>query len=767
MPHQIQASQHDFSFGEVDVDLKRADEHPARKGGLRQMSNMRIKNSKTIQNRPGRSALFVATNYGRIEKITMSPGNAFELAFAAGTLSVFNSSGALVTRYIVQGGGAALPWTLLNVGSIVFSQLGLSIYFTFPGMRPQVLSWDGVTLGAAGWTLVDYTELIAGSQKRTWFYRISPQNISLLPGAQTGSTSLMASAPLFVAGHVGTRMRFIGRQMLITAVADSQNATVTIEEAIPGFEVLTFGVDPSATFSIGDVVLGSVTGSKGIVLQINAAAKKIGVQLTSTNSSVIQTSYFNQQIVAFTLADTVVGPSGGLVPTIVDPLLPPQNQCSIWDEEVMNAYRGYPASCFVDNFRLGFCDFPSVPNGIGWSAINSPTDQYVVGPNTPNGAMFEVAPDKVRIYYVVGGPESSEFVFCDHKLYYIKIDGSNPLKPGSVGFQTLSGDGAAHVQPRVAQDVIFYVNAGGNSVMAVVAPGAYYRPFNTDNLCEFHSHLFTNITALAAPNADGTFNERYVYALNANGAIACGKYDVNDGKLAAMGWGPWSGSGAVQWIAAMNADVIFTTTYSGQTICEILDDSQYLDGAIPVNALPAALTPPAGKGPLWWAPGSAVSLMDQGTRSMGIYQIDGSGFIIPLGNGGENLAAASLVAGQSWTSITEPFAPDAQSGADMKQRMEHRQFSKFAVYVINSTGFLFASLFSAKQTRTAPPLGAITSTKRVPAYNMDDDATLPPTLRETVESWTPIGSSYDPRVAIIKDTPGPLLIAEIAMEISI
>ena len=40
-------------------------------------------------------------------------------------------------------------------------------------------------------------------------------------------------------------------------------------------------------------------------------------------------------------------------------------------------------------------------------------------------------------------------------------------------------------------------------------------------------------------------------------------------------------------------------------------------------------------------------------------------------------------------------------------------------------------------------------------------------LRETNEEWRPSGYSYDPRVAIIKDTPGPLEIQEIGMEISI
>jgi hypothetical protein len=47
---------------------------------------------------------------------------------------------------------------------------------------------------------------------------------------------------------------------------------------------------------------------------------------------------------------------------------------------------------------------------------------------------------------------------------------------------------------------------------------------------------------------------------------------------------------------------------------------------------------------------------------MGTYQIDANGFIIPQNNGGENLLAATLVAGQPWTMTVEPFCPDASPG---------------------------------------------------------------------------------------------------------
>jgi hypothetical protein len=751
---KIQGSQHDFSFGEVDVALKRVDDHPARKGGLRQMVNARILNSGSVQNRPGRRALFPAMNTSRIEELTMSPGNVFKIAFGAsvatGEIRVFNAAGAQVAIFQTQGNGKLLPWTLATVSQIVFAQFNLSIYITFGfGMRPQVLTWDGV----ATWSIADYTELVQGSQKRTPFYRISPQGIQIKPGGVTGAISVISDQPVFNAGMVGTRIRFVGRQILITGYTNPSSVNATVEESLPPANTLTFGSDPTPFFNVGDVVIGSVSGAKGYVTAVSSGGPSITVQLLNVATTSFTTTGYSpgtqQVIVGFTTSDTVSGPGGSLKPSATNTITP--QFCPVWDDEIMNDYRGYPASV----------------NGIGWSSINSPNDMYV-GPN-PSDAMFELAPRKVQVYFVVAGPEGSEFVFCDRALYYIPISATNPLKPGSVAFQLLSGDGCAQVQPRLAQEAILYVNAGQNSMMAVIATGAYTRPYNTKNLSEFHAHLFTSILAIAAPSADGTFNERYAYALNADGSLIVGKYDADSlqGSKPVIGWGSWSGGGTLSWISTFAADVIFTSSYFGASICEILDDAQYLDCALAVNAPPAPFTPPIGKGPLWFIPSQSVSLIDQVTRAMGTYQIDANGFIVPQNNGGEDLTIASLVAGQPWTLMVEPFAPDAQSGADMGQRMKLRQISNVAVYVINSTGFVINALFSSKQTRTSPALGTVMQSRRFDTWNQDDDPTKPPPQRETVETWAPPGSSYDPRVMIMKDTPGPFLIAEVGMEVSL
>jgi hypothetical protein len=767
---KIIGAQRDFSSGEVDVSVKRSDEMAAMKAGARQMSNWRILNSKKPTNRPGRSALF--EERGRVEEVLMSPGQKFYLVFGDGYLHVYNLAGVQVFQSTnIAGGGAVLPWGPGKYGGITYAIYQDSIYIAYAGNIPQILTWDGVSQISA-WVQSNWNEAITVSgQKLTPFYRISPSNITLQPGGQSGNVSIQFSAPVLQNGMVGTRLSWCGQQMTITAVFNSTSGTAVVQSLLPGSEILPFSSTVVGTFNVGDEVIGSISGAKGIVTAVNGGANTITVQLIPPNLSFLST-------------DTVVGPHGGL-PMSAGATATSPGAVSLWNDEVMNQYRGYPSSVSFDQGRLIFSNFPAVPSGIAWSAIGVMTDFSVdptLATTSPSAAIFEIAPGKSQVQYVVAGMESSEFVFCDNAIYFIPISTSNPLVPGSVAFIELSANGCMpNVQPRRTEQTIIYMRPSGVGVGAVQAPGAYNRPYIIDNISDLHGHLFKSRTpiAIAIPTESPQFEETYIYIALDDGSLVVGKYSMKSGLIEpgpdgkpSVGWTPWVSVGTTTWISALQSSVIMTSIYTivgaGPVgLVDQVDDTQYLDGAVSVNNLPTALAAPAGKGPLWMWAGGSVTLMDQGTRQMGIYQVDANGNLIPQGIGGENLASAQLVAGQPWTATLEPFVPDADPGRSIGQRMFKRRVSRMAVYVSNSTGFLMARLFSGPLTRTSPALGTIMNTYRVTTYNQDDDATQPPPLREEAQRWRPLGRSYDARVAIIKDTPGPLLVHEIGIEATI
>jgi hypothetical protein len=866
---KIIGAQRDFSGGELDLSMKRADENPIMKIGCRQLSNWRVLHGGAVKNRPGRRALFPEA--GRVEEVLMSPGNVFYLVFGAGYLRVYNAAGTQVFNSTNLGDGStAIPWTSTTIHNVSFAAAAgaaLAIYIAFadgfPTNRPQVLTWDGISQTST-WTLATYSETITPSgQKRTIFDRISPQDVTLLPSATTGNINITMSSAILVLGMVETRLTYCGRQVVITGVTlsdfttatagPSQYGTASVVEPLPPSQTFTVSTSQGA-INIGDEVVGSVTGAKGIIVSntntqqlqlsssITGAAPVAGdsvSQVSSGATGIITGAYLypatnycsitiflstltpfvthqpvvwtgnssgnaaftfattallvaqllpssSNSIIQFSTSDEIAGPSGNVTVSSASVTVP--NAVSIWDDEVMNLYRGYPSSVFYDQSRLGFCNFPVRPSGIAWGTISLPQDIFVSALDdtvTSSSAIFELSPGKSQVLFVQPGMESSEFVFCDNAIYYIPITTQNPLKPGSVAFNLLSSDGCApNVRPKPIQQSILYMKAGLARVGAVQAPGAYYRPYVVDDVSQGHEHLFTgsNAIAIAAPSAPGQFEESYAYILLANGNIVMAQYSIRQGLIDVgpegkpkMGWLPWNGAGVVTWLSAQAADVIFTTTYqptgaAAVSIAEILDNTQYLDGAIFVTAPPTPFVT-AGKGPLYFLAGGQVTLIDNGTRMMGTYNIDVNGNIIPQFNGGENLSSATLVAGQPWTSVLEPFVPDAPPGPSQHQRMFKRRVSRMAVYVSNSTGFLMARLFSGPITPATAAaglaLGTVMNTFRVTTWNIGDNVEAAPPLREEAYRWRPLGRSYDPRMAVIKDVPGPLIVHEIGLEASL
>lgn len=764
-------AQCDFSVGQLDPWAKRAaSESPIVKTGARQLVNMRILNSHGVQNRPGRRAIFL--EQGRVEEFEIAPGKVYFIAFVPGRLRIYDATGIRVLD-------AVAAWSVTNLYQAVWVVFRSAIYITFPGSAPQVVVFDGANWAAP----VNFAFAVTtGGQVREPFYRLSPLGVVMQPSATTGNITLTFTAPMnLVASMVGTRLRFCGREMVITAVNSPTSANATVIESLPPGQNLTMVADPRSIVNVGDVVIGETSGAKAVVE--GTSATTISVQLLSTSTSAVVTAtgaastssrtgatststvtvspgFLINEVVSGPSGSMAIGGSGSVV--TVTPF-----GVTVWEDELLNSFRSWPRSVFTDQNRLGFCDIPALPGAILWSAINSPTDFYVDA--QPDAAIFEIAPNNSHVQFVIPGPESSEFVFCNNRIYYIPISASNPLKPGSVAFQTISSDGSApNVQPRAVQEVILYVAAGGKSVMSLVAPGAYYRPYETRNISALHSTLIRQPFAIAVPTAtSATFEERYVYVLNGDGTVQIGKYEVERGEIKGqVGWIPWTGIATITYVSAFGADVIFSSAYPGANIVEILDDTMLLDAQVSVNAPPAALAAPPGKGPLWFTPNGTVFVFD-GDRPLGTYQIDANGNLIPQRFGGENLASATLIAGQVWSALVEPFVPAVQPGADQGQRMRKRRIARSEIYVAASTGFVFQTLNSDRQGASLPAIGAGVRQRRVSAYNQDDDANQPPPKRERAYTFKPAGRAHDPRNILIKDTPGTLQLLEWSMEVSV
>lgn len=753
---ELLSAQRDFSAGELDPEMKRSDDLPIFRSGGRQMADWRILNSRVIEQRPGRRALYLQT--GRVDQVSVSPTQTFDLCFGGdGSFAIRNSAGAIVASQPAT----TYPWAAATIDQIVWTKVNVGtqqtdVVLTFPGMKPQVASFNGTS-----WSFSAFAFSIDGSGAALVpFFRVAAPGATMQPsatGAAGAAITAHWSAPVLLPAHVGTFFRFAGRRVRIDVVAGPQDANITCIDALLRTQQLNLAAPDGATtsgvegFSLGDVVTGSLSGATGEVVGVNVGGNAIAVQVTNFASGFIASAAGPPII-----TELVVGPNAkSKVAAVTD--VGPQPAVS-WDEQIVSDARGWPQSCFTDASRLGFCDLPGTPEAILWSVTGSPYN-FTIGANATD-AMCELIAGKPRVYHV--GPWIDEMVFTDQGLFYIPINQTNPLKPGSVSFQHFSPEAPSSAKPVFTSDGYLYVNFGRNSVKAIMATGAAFstKPYVVQDITEYHKHLFTGSPkALAISTGDNQFPERYVYVTNADGTLAVGRYES---AKQWVGWLPWKGDGAVNWVSALRSAVRFVSVYpvlgvpAGVSIGEALDETEYLDGAILINAPPATMTPPGGHGPFYWMPLGTVELMD-GVRPLGAHVIDPLGFVTPAYQG-EDLSPATIAGGMPYEPFFEPFIPGGQPGQDQKQRTLRRSLGRIAASVANSTGLVLAALDAD---------GTVTKTRRIPPWNQGEDQSLAPPLRENTYRQRFSGRSFDQRVAVFKDKPGPLKLIEVAIEASV
>src|SRR5262245_57746747 len=146
---KVVTAQRDFSAGETDPELKRADDNEMFKRALRQARNWRILNSRGLTNRPGRSAILLEGP--RVEDVLMSPTNLFKVVFGNLYLSVYNAAGTRVFHNTTEA-----PWTTATAKDVVWTLFEKSIVICWQGsFRPRLLTWDGVSQTSA-WTYSPY-----------------------------------------------------------------------------------------------------------------------------------------------------------------------------------------------------------------------------------------------------------------------------------------------------------------------------------------------------------------------------------------------------------------------------------------------------------------------------------------------------------------------------------------------------------------------------------------------------------------------------------
>lgn len=727
--------QRDFSGGQINEAARRRDDADIFRAGLRRAENWRITNTGQIEPRPGRKAIFFPEG-PRVEKLRVSTGEEFYISFAAGAIYLHNMDGGTAA----SSASAGYLWTADTVAKIVWCQVQDDIYITFPGGRPNVIKWNRNT---KRWSFSTFAFASSGAAVKQPYYRFSAIGATMTYSAVSGSISLICDTDYFASSMIGSTLSIVGQQVTITAVADSKHATATTTYRLP--DAVNIPVHDTTPFKVGQIA--SCT-KQNLKIEIGAVSAASG---PGTVSGILLSNIIFDATIYTTTDDVLVSPVGSSKFTAAATLGSLPMATVQWQEEFMSDLRGWPASCFYDRGRLGFCDFPQALNAIAWSAIAAPDTFWVdsvaaaTQPDagaSANSAIVELMKGAPRARYVVGW-QQGQFVFTDRGVFYVPISNQSPLIPGSVEFDQISNDGVGPIVPLAMQDAIVFINAGQKRCSAIRATGTYTRPFIVEDVSDAHTDLFKTPVCLTIATGDGAYPERYAYVLNADGSIVVGKFTADK---AFVGWLPWTSNveASVKWVSAWGPNVFYSCAYPAGYSFEVETDGVWLDGAIYLNALTSGTTPPTGKGPFWLAAGGTISLMD-GNRDLGDVMVDTSGNLVA--DPSFDLSSPTLYGGIFQPAICNPFVPGAQAGESFGQRMRRRNLARVAVNVEDATDFTLGKrIFSVQR--------------------FGDDGDAQPVLMNASFRVRFLGVNFDPTVDFIKHRPGPLRLCELTIEVT-
>jgi hypothetical protein len=716
-----------FGAGELQPELTVRRDTQQYLDGCKRLRNVRLLNSGAWTRRPGTWWLAELPGESRLWEFTFNVDQEYILAIGAGRMDAYLADGT------PAGGLLACPWTAGQLASLVWLQSGDTVFIAHPDMPTQVVR----RTGAGSWSRneFDFDDGQNGVRRQP-YYKFVRDAVTLQPSARDGDITVTASGVLWKDGHVGSRVRYVEREILITAIVSPTVAEGTVIEQLPRTQRLY--CDNIDGFAIGDAVEGSVTGARGEIAAITPGDFGMGASGVVGAIDVLITD----GDVEFSEAggDLLVGPNAraGIEDetTLVQPAATRR-----WDEQVFSPVRGYAGCLTLHRDRLWFSGHRVIPSAVLASQVGAYFD-FDIGTGEDDDGIFEFIGDALtgRVLHMISAEQL--IITTDGGHYYVPETAASPLRPSSIAFFKISGDGGSLPPPGLFDDGVVVVERDGGRVVKLVATGDLQRSWAVEDLSFLSSHLIRAPRDSAFTASGAAQPERYGLFVNDDGTLAV-LHAIAAQEV--RGWTLWETAGQVRSVAALK-DRIFVAvqrTVAGQPkwLLERFDQAVTLDAA---TSFTATVTTDVL--------GNATAAATVPRLALATATVVGNGYsfgevaFLDLGEIAlETAFAGPFVAGLYFASLCQTLPPSIALNDGQIGGRRHR-ICRVWVHVLDSALFRVDG-----QTITA--------------WRGGEDVTAPWPQRSGPIEFRLMGWRREPTVTLTQDDPVPFTVLGLSMEI--
>jgi hypothetical protein len=213
-----------FAAGELSTDLLGRTDLRAYENGARTLSNIFIHSTGAISRRAGLRFIQTARGAGRLIALELDIEQIYLLAFSDRAVDIFVRS---EPGRLTKAAAYDTPWSEAQLQQLSWTQNASSLLIVHPDTPPKRLARNE----QGDWSLSDWVTFADGDRSNCPQFKFVDSSITLNPGSpNNGIVTITASAPVFQAGHAGTRLRIEGKEVHIAQVQSPTQVKAEIKD---------------------------------------------------------------------------------------------------------------------------------------------------------------------------------------------------------------------------------------------------------------------------------------------------------------------------------------------------------------------------------------------------------------------------------------------------------------------------------------------------------------------------------------------------------
>jgi hypothetical protein len=514
--------QTNFSSGEIGPLMDMRHDTGAYQNGARRLRNVSVLNQGGITRRPGTEYLATLNGRSRMIPFEFSSTEQYIFAFGDQRLDIYSTAGSLIQSI------TSCPWTSAILFSMTYSQAADVMIICSPQMATQIIRRTSSTTFTR--TAFAFDQAVNGNLIYQPYYKFANDSVTLSSSNTTGSVTLTTSSAFFTAGYVGTRIRWFGIEIEITAYTNSTTVTGTVKGTLRG----TYDIDPikttdgSSLVEVTHVNHGFTTGTSITLEGINAFAGLTKTHLNGTFTITV----LNDNVYTYTAGGTANSSADGGGPNahFYGNNLPTRN----WDEPAFSGPRGYPGCVTFHEGRLWFGGSYSQPDSL-WASKIGQYFNFNVGEALDNESIqVSVGSDDISsVLHLVSNRHLQ--IFTATSEFYVPRPSSSTVTPGNITIARQTPYGCTTVMPLPFDGATVYLQATRGAIREFLytdTEAAYSAPM----LTLLADHLINTPIDMNILFGTEDRPEQYLLVVNNDGTVAC-FHSARSEKLAA--WSLW------------------------------------------------------------------------------------------------------------------------------------------------------------------------------------------------------------------------------------